>query len=163
MNLALRAALGAGRASLVRQLLAESMFLSLTGGFFGLMMAEAGVRSLVKAFGPLKHSALCQEIALGLARPGLRFYYALGCSAEYCLVHGAGCGPAAQRPGETAPRGRPRRHGKLRPLPGYAVCFLSPRSLWRLYWSSLSGLLVRTFNRLLAVDPGIHAGAGAHI
>jgi predicted permease len=48
---ALRAALGAGRGRILAQLLAESVLLAVTGGFFGIALAVGGVRA-VEAFSP---------------------------------------------------------------------------------------------------------------
>ena len=68
-EMAVRSSLGAGRGRIVRQLLTESVLLSVAGGILGLAIAWVGVRALVAAMPPdvdyLKDAALDARV-LGL-------------------------------------------------------------------------------------------------
>jgi predicted permease len=55
-EMAVRAALGAGRGRLVRQMITEGMLLAVTGGFIGLAVARAGITLLAK-LAPMGFSA----------------------------------------------------------------------------------------------------------
>jgi putative ABC transport system permease protein len=83
---AMRAALGAGRTRMVRQLLTESFLLAAVGGAFGLMVAEWGLRAIVALSPP----ELPRLGTIGLDRNV--FLFAFGISALIGL--GVGMAPA---------------------------------------------------------------------
>jgi putative ABC transport system permease protein len=71
---ALRAALGAGRWRLVRQLLVESLLLAACGGALGVVLAAAGLRSLVSLVPP---ETIAAETQITLNMPVLLFAVAV--------------------------------------------------------------------------------------
>jgi putative ABC transport system permease protein len=149
---ALRAALGASKGTLVRQLLTESILLSLGGGAAGLLLAHNAIR-LLQAFGPANLPRL-QEITLDWRV--LVFTLAVSSLCTACF----GLAPAIGLPFENL--ATPLREGgrggtgsstgaRLRSL------FLIAQVALAFVLVIASGLLVRTFIRLLAVDPGFKA------
>ncbi|MGD0134009.1 MAG: ABC transporter permease [Bryobacteraceae bacterium] len=148
---ALRAALGATRASLVRQLLTESVVLSLAGGVIGLMTAEIAIH-LLKAFGPSNIPRL-QEVTLDWRVLAFAFITSLVCSAFFGLAPAAGLPfenlATPLREGGRGGTGN-SRSAKLRGL------FLVAQIALAFVLVIASGLIIRTFLGLLAVDPGFN-------
>ena len=103
-EIAVRAALGAGRARLMRQLLAESVVLSLLGGAAGLLLGSWGVRALM-AVAPAdlpRAAAVQMDVSILLFSAGLSFVAGLvfGLAPG---VRGVAAGPG------DLPQGRPPR------------------------------------------------------
>ncbi|RPH68444.1 MAG: ABC transporter permease [Myxococcaceae bacterium] len=148
-ELAIRSALGAGRAALVRQLLVESLVLSLVAGALGVLLAAAATSSLV---------ALAPD-ALPRARsihPDLQVLgFALGVSICSALLFGLVPALSAsdldlegtlRGSGSMRPRARRLRRVLVIVDVGLALVLLCAASL-----------LLRSFVHTLGVDPGFRA------
>ncbi len=150
-ELALRAALGARRRDLVRQLLVETGLLALLGGALGLAVGFAGIRALL-ALGPAK---MPRASEIGIDAPILAFNLGLAIAAGLAL----GIAPAVQGSrglarslsgigrGNTGGRGSTRARAVL-------VAAEVGLSLVLLVGA---GLLLRTLQRLQATHPGFRA------
>ena len=148
-EIAVRSALGAGRGRLVRQLLAESVVLSLAGGVAGLMLAAWGVRALM-AVAP---SDLPRAQNVHMDLPILAFSIALSIAAG--IVFGTVPAILASRPDLTVflrDAGRDGSGGgRRRMLRGALVTAQVALALVLL---AGAGLAIRSFERLMHVDPG---------
>lgn len=151
-ELATRAALGAGRGMIVRQLLVESLALSLTGGVLGLALGAVAVRLLL-------------TLAIGMPRVGENgtavtldwhvLLFALGMSVLTGVLFGLAPAISASRPNlvaalnESGSRtGAGFRSGKMR-----SALVISEMAL-ALILVIGAALLIRTFMKLEAVNPG---------
>jgi putative ABC transport system permease protein len=147
---AIRGALGAGRWRVARQLLGESTLLAALGGGLGVLLAWAGMRGLAS----LGHAALPRWHAVHIDLP------VLGFSALLSLVTGVlfGLVPAlaATRPDlftALRPGGKTTRQGRhiARALLVGGEVAMAAMLL------AGAGLLLRSLDKLLAVDPGFDA------
>jgi putative ABC transport system permease protein len=150
---AMRAALGAGRGRLVRQLLTESLLLAMLGGAVGLIVAQFGVRALVALSPP----GLPRVDAIRL--DGTVLGFAFGITAVVGIVLGM----------------IPARHASRFDL-RTGVQQNSARMAGGQQWTRRTlvvaevaialvllvsaGLLLRSLSRLFAIDPGFEA---AHV
>jgi predicted permease len=151
-EIALRIALGATRGRIVRQLLCESVLLSVVGGLLGLMLAGWGGQLLVRlSAGSLPNSG---EVGMDA--------WALGFTLLVSLIAGvlAGVAPAMQfsknEISETLKQGSGRGGSsvKQRTRKALVVCEVA-LSLILLVGA---GLMIRSFWKLQNVDPGFDTG-----
>jgi putative ABC transport system permease protein len=144
---ALRAALGAPRSRLIRQLLTESLLLAAVGGVVGTVVAIFGVRALVALSPPdlPRLAAIVEDRTV--------FAFALAVSTLIGLAFGVM--PALQAAGQDLQQdlahGSTRTVGGVRPVRSALVVVEVALALVRLV---TSGLLLRSVHRLFAVDVG---------
>lgn len=152
-ELAIRAALGAGRARLMRLLLTESLILFLVGGGFGLLVAWWSLDAL----GSLGLSTLPR--AFGVQLDPTVFGFTLACALLTGLAFGAlpawsaSRGDAAAALKEAGARGSAgRRTTFLR------AALVAGEIALAVMLLSTAGLLVRSFQRLQQENPGFTPG-----
>jgi len=148
-ELAIRASLGAGRARIVRQLLAESLLLSLVGGMTGLLLAYGAIRTIL-AVAPATIPRLTE---VHLDWRALTFTLML--SGLTGIVFGIFPAWTASRPDVFADLKNGARgstgHGSLR------AALVVAQVVSAVVLLAGAGLLVRSFYALLQVDAGFTA------
>jgi predicted permease len=150
-EIAVRAALGAGRGRLIRQLLTESVLIALLGGMVGVMLAALGVQLIAKT--DLINVPRLSQITLNITV----LLFTLGICLVAALLFGLA--PAAQISRLDLNRAL-REEG--RGLAGSAgsnriqrVLVVSEVAL-AVMLVIAAGLLLRSFDRLLRIDPGFN-------
>lgn len=151
-EIAVRTALGAGRSRIMRQLLTESMVLSLVSGVLGLVLAYAGVRALI-ALSPGNIPRI-EEISVD----GRALAFTLLVSALTGLLFGLGPAFAATRGQlneilKAAGRSSMASRGSRR-LRNVMVISEVAMSVVLLIGASL---MIRSFDQLQSVNPGFRA------
>src|SRR5580704_16424224 len=148
-ELAVRAALGAGRQRIISGLLVESVMLGLLGGIVGMGLAYAGVRFLA-AIGPANLPRL-SEISIDARTLGFAFLISVLSGLLFGLVPALKyAGPRAslelRSAGRTISVSRERHRARNLLVVGQVAMAL--------VLLVSAGLMIRTFEALRAVDPG---------
>lgn len=144
---AMRATLGAAKTRLIRQLLTESLLLALLGGALGMAVAAAGVHVLIALSPP----GLPRASAIALNAPAFVFAFAVAALAGLT----AGLIPALQSPRTNLQDGL-KQTSRLTAGHGQwtrRALVVSEVALAMMLLVG-AGLLLRSMERLLAVDPG---------
>jgi putative ABC transport system permease protein len=150
-EIAIRAALGAGRGQIVRLLLAESTLLGLLGGICGLLLAFGALRPLVAMMPAGLASGLFRQTPVGINGAVLGF--ALVLSVGSAVLFGLAPAWAAARPDLQNPLKEGARSGSG----GARGALVVAEMALAVILLAGAGLLLHSFVRLQAVDPGFDA------
>jgi predicted permease len=148
----LRAALGAGPARLIRQLLTESLLISVAAGGVGILIANAGIY-FVKVLGPSNIPRL-REVTLDL--PVLAFALAISLATGILFGLAPAIGAARENLVDSLKEGN-QRSGGSRMTPRLRNALLVSQVALALVLVIAAGLLTRTFFQLLGADGGFNA------
>ena len=153
-ELAVRAALGAGRARLVRQLLTESALLAAAGFVLGLALAFWGLRLLRSSLPELLVVTQPNILELGIDRLTLVFTVAV---AGLCALLFGGIPALKAARARTSESLKSGGHGSgASPHRRLRAALMIAEVALSLILLVSAGLLVRTFGQLQKVDPGFN-------
>src|SRR5689334_111141 len=154
-EMAVRAAVGARRWQLIRQLLTESVLVGLTGGALGLLIAVWGTRA-VASLVPARFATSVYDLN-NIRLDWTVFAFTLGLSVLTGIVFGLAPALTASRPDLIGVLRNSRAQGLmsfgLRSFRGWLV--ISELAL-AVVLLLAAGLLVRSFNKLVNVDLGFN-------
>jgi len=148
----LRAALGAGRARLIRQSLTESLLISVAAGAVGILIANAAIY-FVKMLGPANLPRL-REVTLDL--PVLAFALAVSLATGILFGLAPAIGAARDNLADSLREGS-QKSGGSRMSPRLRNALLVSQVALALVLVVAAGLLTRTFFQLLGADGGFNA------
>jgi predicted permease len=146
---AIRSALGASRARMVRQLLTESVLLAITGGIFGLIVAKLGVSLMMAEF----PQSLPRADSIDVNLPVL--FFAFGISLVVGIAFGLAPALKSSRADvqgslKSGDRGSTRAHPR-----GQSALVIIQMALTLVLLVG-AGLLLRTIGDLRKVNPGFN-------
>jgi len=152
-EMAVRAAVGARRWQLIRQLLTESVLVGVVGGALGLLIAVWGTRA-ISSLVPKGFTSSVYDLS-NIRLDWRVFAFTLGLSVLTGIVFGLAPSLTASRPDLIGALRNSRAHGLmsfgLRSFRGWLVVAELALAVVLLV---AAGLLVRSFNKLVAVDLG---------
>ena len=152
-EIAIRAALGAGRTRMVRQLLTESLLLALTGGAAGLLLGAGSAKALVKMFPERLPVPRLEQAHTDMAVLLFTLGLSIATGIAFGLIPALQLSPAnladALKGGGRGSTGNASAQ-RLRSLLVIAETALSFILLIG------AGLMLRSFDRLMAVNPGFN-------
>jgi predicted permease len=151
-ELAIKAALGAGRATIARSLLVEGTLLGLAGGAAGMSLAWLSLPLLLRAAASHLPSALGVTIDPTVLLFALAISIISGVLLGVVPVAKYGAARAA-----AALQGAGRGHGPTRDRNGVRNSLLVAQVALALVLLVASGLMIRTFQALRHVEPGFSA------
>ena len=146
---AVRAALGAGRARLVRQLLTESLVLSIAGGALGLLLASWGAHAAIA----LMPDALPRAESIEIDSHVLLFTLAASLLAGILFGLAPALGASRAELHSTLQEGGRGSSGARRRLQGL---FVAVEMALALVLLSGAGLMIRSLANLWSVNPGFN-------